>query len=158
MPSNRHAFSQRVVLGVAEPFQQSERRRLHIACRMLEPKCGEARGPGAESGLVLGRFAGHLEGGLGDIPVWGAEEFEGPSGASVFLKLLGVPLLAAYALVLWPILLIIVALFNTIAPAFNPALVLKIVNEVKAEYTRLLLFITVLLLPWGVLSVLATRG
>ncbi len=71
-----------------------------------------------------------------------------PSLGGLILKLIGIPVLLLYALIVWPLLLIIVALFNTIAPAFNPPLILRIASEVWPEYKRLLL----ILIPLGILS------
>lgn len=71
---------------------------------------------------------------------------EPPSGASVFLKVLGIPVLMIYTLAVWPLLMIIVAMFNTIAPAFNPPLLLRIVQEVGPAYRRLMLFLAPLML------------
>jgi hypothetical protein len=52
-------------------------------------------------------------------------------------------LLCVYAVVVLPILLIIVAQFNTIAPAFNPPLILRILAEIKKEYALCVAFVAV---------------
>jgi predicted Zn finger-like uncharacterized protein len=53
--------------------------------------------------------------------------------------------LFGWALVLWPALLIIVALFNTIAPAFHPGVVLRLIREIPTEYAWCVVFTGVLM-------------
>lgn len=68
------------------------------------------------------------------------------------VHLLAHAVLIVYALALLPILLIIVALFNTIAPALNPAVVFPILGEVKEEYAKLVLLVGGLFLAQAVVA------
>lgn len=49
------------------------------------------------------------------------------------------------AATLWPLLLIIVALFNTVMPVFQPQVLLKIIREIQQEYSICVIFTLVLL-------------
>jgi hypothetical protein len=89
---------------------------------------------------------------------WAPEPVEPPDFATVFVKLLGVAALALFSLVIWPLLMIIVAMFNTIAPVFNPPLILRIAKEAWPEYRRLLLFLVPILIVTYPFSVLATAN
>lgn len=61
--------------------------------------------------------------------------------------------LCLYALVAWPILLIIVAIYNTVAPAFNPVAVVQVLQVIKTEYAIGLVFLLVIGLIGGAVQV-----
>jgi hypothetical protein len=69
--------------------------------------------------------------------------------------------LTLLAATLWPLLLIIVALFNTIVPVFRPNILLKIIREIQHEYSICVVFTIGLLLLAQVVSlpiILSTNG
>lgn len=47
---------------------------------------------------------------------------------------LGWALAVIFSLAIWPVFLIVVALFNTVVPAFQPQIMLKLISEIPREY------------------------
>ena len=52
-------------------------------------------------------------------------------------------LVLVVSLAMWPIFLIVVALFNTVMPAFQPAVLVRIIGEIPREYAWCVLFSTI---------------
>jgi hypothetical protein len=68
---------------------------------------------------------------------------EGPLGQMAragFLALVGNLLLVPLVLLYYPMCLMIAAIFNTITPALNPALILRCIARIKGDYAIALLF------------------
>jgi len=79
-------------------------------------------------------------------------------GAHVFLAAVGALAVLAYGVAIWPMLLILVALFNTIMPVLRLDQVLRIIGAVWKDYGPLLLFTSVVLLGMLPLYPFVTRN